>query len=206
MKVLAINGSPRAGGNTFHALQTVCAALHEAEIETEILHIGHSVIRGCAACYACAGGQGCAFADGNFLAWAEKLYAADGVIVGSPVYYSAMAGTLKAFMDRAFFSSRGKLRHKIAAGVAVARRSGGMPTFQQLNNYFLISEMIIAPSHYWNVAHGMNEGEVMQDAEGLSVLRTLGTNMAWLLRMREATRDSLPPPAIGERARTNFIR
>ena len=206
MKVLAINGSPRANGNTGLALQVACAALDDAKIETEIIQIGHKTIRGCTACFMCIDGKGCAFADDKFRSWTEKLYAADGVLVGSPVYYSGMTGTLKAFMDRAFFSSRGRLRHKIAGGIAVARRSGGMPTFQQLNSYFMISEMIIAPTHYWNIAHGMIEGEILHDAEGMSVLRALGANMAWLLRMREATKDSIPPPEIGERPRTNFIR
>jgi len=206
MKVIAVNGSPRAEGNTYHALRVVCGALEEAGIETEILQIGRVPIGGCIACFACGAGQGCAFADDEFRSWTDKMYAADGILVGSPVYYSAMAGNLKAFMDRAFFSSRGRFRHKVAAGLAVARRSGGIPTFEQLNNYFLIAEMIIAPTHYWNVAHGMIEKEVLQDAEGLSIFRTLGRNMAWLLRMKEATKSTLPPPETGERASMNFVR
>jgi multimeric flavodoxin WrbA len=147
------------------------------------------------ACFSCANGQGCAHADGDFRARTNAMYAADGILIGSPVYYSAISGTLKSFLDRAFFSSKGRLRHKIAASVAVARRAGAVSTFDQINHYFLISEMVIAPAQYWNVARGLAVGDVLSDAEGISIFRNLGKNMAWLLKMREAASAIRPPEA-----------
>lgn len=205
MKVLAINGSPRLKGNTYHALKLACDELTAQGIETEILQIGGKAIHGCIACEQCRNGV-CALADDAFNEWCEKLYTADGVILGSPVYYSAIAGTMKCFLDRAFYCSRGRMKHKVGASVAVARRSGAMPTFEQLNNYFLISEMVIAPSYYWNAAHGGKPGELLQDVEAVSVIQTMARNMAWLLQMKEYSRDGVPRPEKVKRGWTNFIR
>lgn len=205
MKVIAINGSPRANGNTFHALETICTELNTYEVETEIIHIGNQSLKGCMSCNQCKDGH-CIFSDDNFKSIVEKIYAADGLILGSPVYYSAIAGSMKCFLDRLFYPNRGRLRHKVGASVAVPRRSGGVNTFDQLNNYFLISEMIIAPSYYWNVIHGGKPGEVMEDAEGISVMKNLAQNMNWLLQMKEYSKDSITPPTAYKRSWTNFIR
>lgn len=205
MKVLAINGSPRKNGNTYNALKIACDELNAQGIETEILHIGHKAIHGCIACNGCKQGV-CALADDEYTQWCEKLYSVDGVIIGSPVYYSAIAGSLKCFLDRAFYSSRGRMRFKVGASIAIPRRSGGMPTFDQLNNYFLISEMIIAPSYYWNVGHGALEGEVLNDSEAVSVFKTMARNMSWILKMKEYTKDKIELPEKVKRDWMNFIR
>lgn len=205
MKVIAVNGSPRMEGNTRQALHIVMKELEANGVETGFIHVGAETIPGCTACRGCAHGE-CVLNDDTFRRWLDALYSADGILLGSPVYYAAIAGTMKCFLDRAFFQSRGTFRHKVGGSVAVARRSGGMPTMEQLNNYFLISEMIIAPSYYWTAAHGAAEGEVNQDAEAVSVLRNLGRNMAWLLKMKKQTKTTLPPPEPVERTWFNFIR
>lgn len=209
MKVVLINGSPKAEGNTYLACKTAAEALQGEGIDTEIIQIGHRAIAGCMACNGCRKGEGCVHGDAEFLAWAEALYAADGVIFATPVYFAGLNGSVKAFLDRVFFSGRNRWRHKVGAGIAVVRRLGGMTAFQQLNAYFLISEMLIAPTFYWNVAYGAAPGEVLQDGEGISLIQNLARNMAWMLKMKEQTKDSLPPPApvpMQERVRTNFIR
>ncbi|MCL1805616.1 MAG: flavodoxin family protein [Clostridiales bacterium] len=209
MKVVLVNGSPKAEGNTYLACKTVADALGKEGVDTEIIQIGHRDIQGCMACNGCMKGDGCVHADAEFKAWAEALYAADGVIFATPVYFSGLNGSVKSFLDRVFFSGRGRWRHKIGAGIAVVRRLGGMTAFQQLNAYFLISEMLIAPTFYWNVAYGMAPGEVLQDGEGLSLLQNLARNMAWMLKMKDQTKEALPAPApmsASERVRTNFIR
>ena len=209
MKVVLVNGSPKAEGNTYLACKTTADALQKEGIETEIIQIGHKPIAGCMACNACRKGNGCVQNDAEFNAWAEKLYAADGVIFATPVYFAGLNGSVKAFLDRVFFSGRSHWRHKVGAGIAVVRRLGGMTAFQQLNAYFLISEMLIAPTFYWNVAYGATPGEVLQDGEGISLLENLARNMAWMLKMKEETKATLAPPApvpATERVRTNFIR
>lgn len=206
MRVVLINGSPHKNGNTALALQTVADALQERGIETETTQVGNRMIRGCMACGACSKTGRCAFEKDDFHALCEKVYTADGLIIGSPVYYAGVAGTMKAFLDKLFYASAGRMRHKVGAAVAVLRRSGGMSTFDELNHYFLISEMVVAPSSYWNIIHGAKPGEAAQDAEGLDTLRVLAANMAWLLQMKEQTAKTLPPPPAMDRARTNFIR
>jgi len=205
MNVIAINGSPHAKGNTYYALQTICEGLNENHIETEILHIGNQAIRGCIACNQCKDGH-CVLSDDKFKGWVEKIYAADGILLASPVYYADLAGTMKCFLDRLFYPSHGRLRHKVGASVAIPRRSGGVTTFDQLNHYFLISEMLIAPSYYWNVIHGATPGEVLEDQEGISVLKNLAQNMAWMLQMKEYSKDAIPAPDAFNRTWTNFVR
>lgn len=205
MKIIAINGSPKPKGNTYYALRTVCDELEQQSIETEILHVGNLDIKGCISCYRCKEGY-CVHNDDILNDMVNKIYEADGVLIGTPVYYSGIAGTLKCFLDRLFYANRGRMRHKVAAGIAIPRRSGGMPAFEQLNNYFLISEMIVASSYYWNVIHGAAPKEVLEDAEGMSVLKNLANNMGWIIKMKEHTRDILPPPAAYKKAWTNFIR
>jgi len=207
MKVIALNGSPNREGNTFLALQAACRRLEECGIETEILQVGSLPPMMCHACGACGKIGRCAHMSAEALAMTEKIYAADGVLVGSPVYYASMAGGLKGFLDCLFFQAHGRMRHKVGASVAVLRRSGGISTFDEINRYFLISEMLIAPSYYWNVVHGCTPGEVLQDAEGLSILQNLAQNMAWMLQMKAQTAETLPPPApFRPHHSTNFIR
>ncbi len=205
MKVIAINGSPKPKGNTYMALKTVCDELENQGIETEILHVGNMEIKGCIGCGRCKEGQ-CVFSDEQLRGIVDKVHAADGLLLGSPVYYAGIAGTMKSFLDRLFFPNRGELRLKVGASIAVPRRSGGVTTFDQLNNYFLISEMMITPSYYWNVIHGGTPGEVTQDNEGMSVLRNLANNMAWMIKVKDYCKDTIPVPDPVPREWTNFIR
>ncbi|MDD3172740.1 MAG: flavodoxin family protein [Herbinix sp.] len=205
MKVIAINGSPKPKGNTYYALKTVCEELEKQTVETEIIHVGNMQIKGCIGCGRCQEGH-CSFSDESFREIVSKIYAADGLLLGSPVYYASIAGTMKCFLDRLFYANAGRMRLKVGASVAVLRRSGGVTTFDQLNNYFLISEMMIAPSYYWNAIHGAAPGEVSEDSEGISVLKNLANNMAWMLKIKEYSKEVYPAPSPVERARTNFIR
>lgn len=205
MKVIALNGSPKPKGNTYLSLKTVCDGLEKENIETEIIHVGNMDIKGCISCARCKDGH-CVHSDAAFREIVEKIYAADGLILGSPVYYSGIAGTFKCFLDRLFYASKGKLRHKIGTTIAIPRRSGGVSTFDQLNHYLLISEMITTPSYYWNVIHGGAPGEIVKDLEGMSVLNNVAQNMAWLIKMKESTKETLPAPDAYPRSWTNFIR
>lgn len=211
MKVVAINGSPNGEGNTFQALKMVGTKLQENGIDFEIIHIGGKAVRGCLACGKCRENKDekCIITTDPLNEWIQSLKAADGIILGSPVHYSGIAGTMKCFLDRAFYvsGSNGNLfRHKVGAALAVVRRSGGSATLDGLNHYLTYSEMPVATSHYWNIIHGRMAGEVALDEEGVLIMETLGANMAWLLKMREQTKDLLPPPPRGKRAMTNFIR
>ncbi|MDF2942847.1 MAG: hypothetical protein K0S01_1705 [Herbinix sp.] len=205
MKVIAINGSPKPKGNTYLALKTACDELEKQSIETEIIHVGNMEIKGCISCGRCTEGH-CVFSDEKLRGIVDKIHEADGLLLGSPVYYASIAGTMKCFLDRLFYPSRGRMRLKVGAAVAVLRRSGGVTTFDQLNNYFLISEMMVAPSFYWNAVHGAAPGEVFEDAEGISGLKNLANNMAWMLNIKEYSKDSYPVPEPVERAWTNFVR
>lgn len=206
MKVVAVNGSPHEKGNTYTAL---CIAKQELEaqgIEVEVLQLGKLDFTGCRGCGGCFKTGECVFGDDVFKKSCAKLYEADGIILGSPVYYASMNGSLKCFLDRCFYQSQGRMRHKVAAAIAVSRRAGDMTTFDELLKYFLISEMVIAPSYYWNVIHGGKPGEVLQDKEGVSIIANMARNMSWLLKMKEATKDSVEVPEQYPREWTNFIR
>lgn len=206
MKVLLINGSPNEHGNTYTALEEAAAALRESGIETEIFWIGRKGVRGCTGCGACAGGKGCIHRDVVNLA-AEKCGEADGLIVGSPVHYAALSGDLTGFLDRLFYSSGRTLAYKPAAGIVCARRAGTTAALDQLNKYFTINQMPVVSSQYWNMAHGDEPGEVRSDPEGMQIMRTLGRNMAWLLRCIEAGKNAgMTPPEREPRVYTNFIR
>jgi multimeric flavodoxin WrbA len=210
MKVIAINGSPRQEGNTALALNTVLRALEENGIGTELIHIGKEAIHGCIGCYACMrkpGGR-CRFTDDCVNDCIDKMAGADGLLLGAPVYYAGIAGTMKAFLDRTFFvaANENLFRLKVGAGVAVARRAGTVTALDQLQKYLTISEMIIPGSTYWPMVHGLMPGEANQDAEGLMCMRVLGANMAWLLKLMEHGRSAVPPPAKAPTVRTNFIR
>lgn len=205
MKIIAVNGSPRPQGNTFHALNIVCDELEKEGITSKILQVGKLKITGCISCYGCKEGY-CIHNDDALKNMIDEIYEADGLLLGSPVYYSGISGTMKNFLDRLFFASHGRMRHKVAASIAVPRRSGGMPAFDQMNNYFLISEMLLVSSYYWNVIHGGSPKEVLEDSEGVSVLKNLARNMSWVIKMKEATKDTLPVPESYPRSWMNFIR
>jgi multimeric flavodoxin WrbA len=210
MKVVAINGSPRKEGNTALALGAMAEVLHAEGIETEIIHIGGQSIHGCVGCGTCArkkNGQ-CVFTGDPLNETVQKMKAADGIILGSPVYYAGIAGTMKCFCDRAFYvasANGGWFSGKVGTAVVSARRSGTTPTFAGLNYYLTIANMFVAGSGYWNNVHGAGAGEAAQDGEGMQTVRNAARNMAWFLKMREAGRD-VPTPEYDYGARTNFIR
>jgi len=211
MKVVMINGSPRPKGNTAFALGTVAKVLEEQGIQTERIDIGRDPLHGCIGCGTCMRqlNRQCRFTDDPVNGWLQTMLEADGLLIGSPVYYAGINGALKAFLDRAFFvaSANGKLfRHKVAAGVIAVRRAGSVLSLDQLNKYFAISEMFIPTSNYWNEIHGLMPGEAAGDAEGEQCLRVLGANMAWLLKIIEHGKGAVPPPALEEKIMTNFIR
>ena len=211
MKVVAINGSPKREGNTAHAIGMVFAELEKEGIETEVIHVGDKVIRGCIACNQCAKlkNEQCALTGDDLNQYIQSLKQADGIILGSPVYYSAIAGTMKAFLDRVFYvggANGGLFRHKVGASLVAVRRSGGLPAFDQLNNYLLYSEMLLPSSNYWNVIYGTKPGDVTRDEEGMQIMRVLGRNMAWLLKLVEHGRDAVAPPEQEGKKYMNFIR
>lgn len=211
MKVVAFNGSPKKEGNTYHAIKIVIDELEREGIETEIVHVGNQVVRGCTACDKCVQNQNekCVFSDGDVNEWIQKMKNADGIILGSPVHYSSIGGAMKAFLDRAFYVAGvngGMLRHKVGAAVVAVRRSGGIPTFDQLNNYISYSEMIIPTSNYWNVIHGAAPGEALKDEEGIQIMRILGKNMAWVLNLIENGKKSVKEPEKESKTFMNFIR
>ena len=205
MKALLINGSPHTNGCTFTALNIVAEELQKNGIETEIIHIGNKDIRGCIACGKCSELGHCVFND-MVNEVAPKFEQADALIIGSPVYYAGIAGTMKSFLDRLFFSTHFNKRMKVGAAVCSARRSGTTATFDQLNKYFTISEMPIAASQYWNMVHGFTSEDVMQDAEGCQVMRVLGRNVAFLVRAITAERERNGLPEKEVTRYTNFIR
>jgi multimeric flavodoxin WrbA len=211
MKVIAINGSPNKEGNTWHALTMVGSKLKEQGIEFEILHIGNKAIRGCLACGKCrlTRDEKCSINTDMLNESIQVMKTADGLILGAPVHYAGIPGTMKSFLDRAFYvagSNGGLFRQKVGAAVVAVRRTGGSATFDSLNHYLTYSEMILASSNYWNIIHGRMPGEVVQDAEGVQIMEVLGNNMAWLLKMKEQTKESLPAPMPAQKVMTNFIR
>ena len=189
MKVLLINGSPRAKGNTFIALSEVANTLQEAGVETQIVHIGTQAVRGCVVCGACRkNNTHCAFSDALYDELRQILdEGIDGLVVGSPVYYAGPNGSLCALLDRLFYSCRSKMAYKPAASVAVCRRGGATAAFESLNMPFQMMNMPIVTSQYWNIVYGRTEGEAALDTEGLQTMRTLARNMAWLLKTTNGT-------------------
>jgi multimeric flavodoxin WrbA len=180
-------------------------------IDFEILHIGHKLIHGCTACRKCIKNKNekCVIKTDDLNEWIQEIKKADGIILGSPVYYSGIAGTMKSFLDRLFFVSGANgnlLRHKVAAAVVAVRRTGGSATLDSLNHYLAYAEMIIATSNYWDVIHGSGAGEVARDEEGKQIMRVLGKNMAWLLKMKKASVGKIDPPKKEKKEYTNFIR
>ena len=201
MKVLLVNGSPHSEGCTFTALSEVAGALETNGVETELFHIGTNPVRGCIACVQCRKLGKCAFDDDVCNTLGEKILAADGLVIGSPVYFSGPNGALCALLDRVFYSSQGRFRHKPAACVLSCRRGGSTASFDRLNKYFTISQMPVVSSQYWNGVHGFKPEDVRRDLEGLQIMRTLGNNMAWMLKSIKA---GDPPPDPEERISTHF--
>ena len=202
MKVVLINGSPHRKGNTFIALSEVAGALEKEGVQTEIIQLGIKAVQGCIACNKCAELGHCVFQDTLYNQVREALQEADGIVVGSPVYYAGPNGALCALLDRVFYSCSELLAYKAGASVAVCRRGGASATFGRLNKYFTILNMPVVSSQYWNSVHGMRPGEATEDAEGLQTMRMLGRNMAWLLK--GVKREERPEPEL--RVMTNFIR
>ena len=206
MKVLLLNGSPNANGCTFTALSEVEKVLKNHGMETELFQIGKKPIAGCIACRKCKDGTPCIFDDG-VTDLAARLDEFDGIVIGAPVYYAGPAGQATAFLDRLFYSAGNKLKGKPGAAVVSCRRGGASAAFDRLNKYFSINSMPIVTSQYWNQVHGNTPEEVLQDEEGLQTMRTLGENMAWLLRCIEAGKAAgIAAPNYEKPVRTNFIR
>jgi len=205
MKILIINGSPRANGNTSIAVKEMETVFKKEGIETEILQIGNKAVRGCIACGSCRKTGKCVFNDGVNEA-AEKFKNADGLVIASPVYYASANGTLISFLDRLFYSSSFDKTMKVGASVVICRRGGASATFDELNKYFTISNMPVAASRYWNVVHGRAEGEAVKDLEGLHTMRTLARNMSFLIKSIALGKEKLGLPEQEPVTMTNFIR
>ncbi|MBE6069095.1 MAG: flavodoxin family protein [Clostridium lundense] len=207
MKVLLINGSPKARGCTYTALNEVASALENEGIETEIFHVGTKPIRGCMACGGCSTNNDmCVFTDDTVNIALEKAIDADGFIFGSPVHYAGASGQITSFLDRFFYAGNG-FQYKPGAAIVSCRRGGSTAAFEQLNKYFTISNMPVVSSQYWNMVHGNTPEEVKQDLEGMQTMRTLGKNMAWLLKCINAGKETgVTLPEKEQRAVTNFIR
>jgi multimeric flavodoxin WrbA len=210
MKIIAFNGSPRQEGNTYQAISMVAEELEKEGIEVEVIQVGNKVLQGCLSCRKCSKNQDerCAI-DDEVNGWIQKMKAADGILLGSPVNYASIGATMKCFLDRAFFVSnanRGLFRHKVGAALVAVRRAGGVATFDHLNHYLTYSEMLIATSNYWNVIYGHALGEASQDLEGKQIMRVLGQNMAWLLKLVENGKGSVAEPAKESKISMDFIR
>ncbi len=187
MKVLAINGSARKDGNTAHLIRYVLHELEKEGIETELVQLAGERVRGCTACMGCAAsGDGrCTIEDDIVNACVEKMAEADGIILGSPTYFADVSAEMKALIDRAGFVARANgdmFQRKVGAAVVAVRRAGSIHAFDTINHFFLISQMIVPGSNYWNMGIGLAPGDVEQDAEGIQTMQTLGRNMAWLLK------------------------
>ena len=205
MKVLLINGSPKVKGNTALALENMAQVFAEQGIEAEIIQVGNQPVRGCIACNGCGKTGKCVF-DDVVNEVGAKLESADGIVVGSPVYYASANATLIAFLDRLFYSTHVNLRMKVGASVVIARRGGCSATFDELNKYFTISGIPIASSHYWNSVHGGAPGEAAEDAEGIATVRNLAKNMAFLMKSIALGKETFGLPEYDKRAFTSFIR
>ncbi len=205
LKVLMLNGSPKANGNTAVALHEMEEVFRANGVDAETVVVGNQAVRGCVACNGCAQTGRCVFDDiVNELA--PKFEAADGLVVASPVYYASANATLVACLDRLFYSTHFDKTMKVGASIACARRGGCSATFDELNKYFTISNMPIAPSQYWNSIHGRTPGEALQDGEGRQTMRTLARNMTFLMKSIALGREQFGLPETEERVATHFIR
>ncbi len=206
MKVLFINGSPRANGNTSVALAEMEKVFQKNGIETEVFQIGPQEIKGCKACGYCFKNGKCVIDDVVNSELAKKFEECDGLVVGSPVFYASANGSLISLLDRLFYSTSFNKTMKVGASVAVARRGGCTATFDQLNKYFTISGMPVASGQYWNSVHGRKVGEASQDEEGLQGMRTLAENMSFLIKSIALGKEKYGIPEKEKWVMTNFIR
>ncbi len=195
-KVLLLNGSPRANGCTAAALEEMIRVFEAEGTETELVQVGIRDIRGCIACGKCGQLGKCVF-DDLVNETAPKFEAADGLVVGSPVYFGSPNGTIISFMDRLFYSTAFSKQMKVGAAVVTCRRGGNTASFDVLNKYFTISSMPVASSTYWNQVHGFSAGDVAKDAEGLQTMRNLARNMSFMIRSFAAMKDRIPEPERG---------
>ncbi len=191
MKVVAFNGSPRKEGNTFQSLKVVCDELEQAGIDTEIVQVGGKPLRGCTSCYGCFKNKNreCVITEDDLNDYVKKMIEADGIIIGSPVYFSNVSSETKAFIDRAGLVARANdylFARKAGAAVVAVRRAGATFAFSAINFFFFIQQMIVPGSVYWNLGIGRDPGEVLKDEEGMVTFKTLGRNMAWLLKKLKA--------------------
>lgn len=205
MKVLMLNGSPRANGNTALALAEMTKIFEQEGVETELVQVGNKNIRGCIACRGCVKAGKCVF-DDLVNETAPKLEACDGLVVGSPVYYASANATLVAFLTRLFFSTPFDKTMKVGAAVVAARRGGLSATFDELNKFFTISGMPVASGQYWNSIHGREPGEAQADAEGLQSMRTLARNMVFLMNSIALGKEKFGLPEQEPKTSTNFVR
>ena len=207
MKILLVNGSPHEHGCTFTALQEIAGAVEGEGLETEFFWIGNKPINGCIACRGCRDGHCALGSEDGVNALIDAIHAADGVVFGTPVHFAGPAGNLHSMLDRVFYAKR-SFAGKPGAAIASCRRSGGTATFDVLNKYFTISSMPIVASQYWNVVHGNTPEEVRRDEEGMQTMRTLGRNMAWLIKCIAAGKAAGIefPPREAKFCFTNFIR
>jgi multimeric flavodoxin WrbA len=191
MKVIAFNGSPRKDGNTALLIKEVFSELEKEGIATELIQVGGRPLRGCIACMQCGKNKNerCAIDSDSLNEYLAKMFAADGIILGSPVYFTDVTAEMKALIDRAGFVARQNghlLKRKVGAGVVAVRRAGSIHTFDTLNHFFTINQMVVPGSDYWNLGIGRVPGEVRSDEEGMQTMRTLGNNMAWLMNKLHA--------------------
>lgn len=193
MKVVAFNGSPRKGGNTEVLIQTVFKELNRAGVDTELVNLAGKPIRGCKACHCCVTKKNghCAIKNDVINSCIDKMVEADGIIIGSPTYFADVTSETKSLIDRCGFVTRANgnvLARKVGAAVVAVRRAGAIHTFDTINHFFTIGEMITVGSSYWNIGHGREPGTVRKDKEGMNTMRTLGRNMAWLLERTAGTK------------------
>lgn len=206
MKVLLINGSPNERGCTYTALAEAQKVFEKNGIETEIVYLGKKPIAGCVACGICRKAGYCVY-DDTVNEVIDQLDDIDGLIVGSPVYYAGVSGQITSFLDRLFFAASAKMKGKPAASIVSCRRGGASAAFEIINKYFMMTNMPVVTSQYWNQVHGNTPEEVLQDEEGLQTVRVLAQNMIWLLRSIEAGKAAgVEYPEYEPKIRTNFIR
>ncbi len=207
MKVLLINGSPNKNGCTNAALSIVASELKAQGVESEIVWLGSGAVRGCIGCGGCKKAGKCVFDDDAVNAIGEKVKTADGYVFGAPVHYASPCGAMVSAMDRLFMAFGKYMRLKPAASVVSARRAGTTASYDVLNKYIGINNMLQVPSTYWNMVHGNSAEEVAKDEEGVSIMRAIGSDMAWLLKLLQGAKGTeLEKPVAVEKVKTNFIR
>ncbi len=206
MNVLLINGSPHENGSTHRALTEAAGEIEKAGIETTMLHIGKEGIKGCTACSACVKTGYCKYTDDGVNEAIDMLKKADGLIVGSPVYFAGPNASVCAFLDRMFYMKTTPYAFKPAAAISNCRRGGNSAAFDRLNKYLTYAQMPLVTSNYWNGTHGIKAEQTEQDEEGLQTMRVLGRNMAWLVKCLDTAKATVPYPEQEAKAKTNFIR